>query len=274
MSMSNLTIFSKAMFGTFSYYSPIRAMFDCGPGASNHFGNHVYAPESIFIGHSCHNDHIGDLPSFVGARAHCRGDKEKDLNIYYPESRNMTLMIDYISKLHYNLPYKLNFIEINPGFTKTFDNGLSIEAFAVKHAYKSMGYKILEKRSRLKAGIKPEDARALAASGQVINEAYWANVFTYTLDSASYDLKHIENCAWLIADSCFISPKDREDLTHASCEEVMRWAKDSNVKRISLAHWSCRYSWQDIQRAVPEIQKNVGYYGQVDAILPNRVWEL
>lgn len=272
--MSNLTIFSKAMFGTFSYYSPIRAMFDCGPGASNHFGNYVYAPESIFVGHSGHNDHIGDLPSFIGARAHCRGDKEKGLIIYYPESRNMTLMMDYISKLHSKLPYALNWIEIGPGFAKTFDNGLVLEAFHVKHAYKSLGFKILEKRSRLKAGVKPEDARDLVKAGHVVNETYWANVFTYTLDSASYDLRHIENCAHLISDSTFLSGKDRDDPTHSSVEEVLNWAKDGNVKRVTLAHFSSRYNWKEIEPFVLDAKAKIGFNGALDIILPNKVYEL
>lgn len=261
------------MFGTFSYYAPIRAMFDCGPGASNHFGNYVYAPEFIFIGHSSHNDHIGDLPSFIGARAHCRGDKEKGLTIYYPESRNMTLIMDYISKLHPNLPYKLNFIEIGPGFTKTFDNGLVLEAFHVKHAYKSLGFKILERRSRLKPGINPKDARALAAAGQIINEPYWANVFTYILDSASYDLKHIENCATLVADTTFLKTSDRDEPSHASVEEVLQWCKIQNVKRVLCAHISTRYDMREVPSFVLDTKAKIGFNGVVDVVLPNKIYE-
>jgi len=272
--MSNLTIFSKAMFGTFSYYSPIRAMFDCGPGASNHFGNYVYAPESIFISHSCHNDHIGDLPSFIGARAFCRGDKEKPLTIYYPESRNMTFMMEYISKIHSRLPYDLNFVEISPGFKLDFGNKMHLEAFYVKHGYNSLGFKILEKRSRLKAGIDPKDAKDLIAKGEIISEEYFGNLFTWTLDSAYYDIANIVNCAHLVADATFLKVADRDDKTHASVDEVMTWAKDANVKRLTLAHFSSRYNWNEITPSVLDVKEKIGFNGGVDIVLPNKVYEL
>ena len=92
----------------------------------------------------------------------------------------------------------MKFIPIKDGFTLDFDNKMKIEAFYVKHAFGSLGYKVMEKRSRLKAGIDPKDARDLAAKGQIINEDYWANVFTWTLDSASYDKSNIANSAWLV----------------------------------------------------------------------------
>lgn len=262
------------MYGSWAHFSPTRTLFDCGNDCASALMNHVYAIEDIFIGHSCHSDHIANLPSFIGARAHARGAKEKPLNVYYPESRNMTLMMDYISKLHSRLPYELNFIEIGPGFTKTFDNGLVLHAFAVKHAYNSLAFKILERRSRLKAGIDPKDAKALAASGQIINEPYWANVFTYTLDSASYDLKHIENCAWLVGDSTFLKSSDRDENTHASVEEILTWARDKNVKRVTLCHFSIRYNYKEIEPFVLDAKVKIGFNGIVDIIIPNRVYEL
>lgn len=260
------------MYGSWAMYAPTRTLFDCGNDCASALMNHVYAVEDIFISH-CHQDHYNNLPSFIGARAYACGAKEKGLNVYYPESRNMTLMIDYIRKLHPKLPYELNFIEIGPGFTKTFENGLVLEAFSVKHCYNSLAFKILEKRSRLKAGIDPKDARTLAASGQTINENYWANIFAYTLDSASYDLKHIENCAWLIADSTFLKFSDRDENTHASVEEILTWARDKNVKRVILAHISTRYDIREITPFILDAKLKIGFNGALDIIFPNKIYE-
>ena len=261
------------MYGSFAYYAPVRVLFDAGEGVASSLANHVFAIEDVFISHN-HFDHVGSLPHLIGARAHARGTKDKPLNIYYPESNNMALIKDFILKLHPRLPYVLNWIEIAPGFTKTFDNGLVLEAFHVKHAYKSIGFRIMEKRSRLKSGVRPEDARDLVKAGQTINETYWANVFTYTLDSASYDLKNIEGCAHLIADSTFLNVSDRDDLTHASVQEVLDWGVTAKVKRISLAHFSIRYNWKEIEPFVLDAKAKIGFDGQVDIILPNKVYEL
>lgn len=268
----NLKIASKAMYGSWGFYSPTRTLFDVGEGVSSALGNYVYAIEDVFIGHS-HSDHIAGLPSLIGARAYARGDKEKALTIHYPESDNMTLIKDYISKLHKKLPYTLNWVEVGPGFTKDFDNGMKLEAFYVKHAYNSIGFKILEKRTRLKAGINPADAKFLVSKGENITEEYWANIFTWTLDSAKYDLNHVKGCAWLVADTTFLSSVDRDDNTHASVEEVLAWAKESNIKRLTLGHFSVRYNWNEITPFVLDKAAKIGFNGKIDIVLPNKVYE-
>lgn len=269
----NLKISSKGMYSTWGYYAPIRALFDCGEGCATNLGNYVYAPESIFLGHN-HGDHVLGLPSFIGCRNSARGDKEKPLTVYYPESDMMKDLIEFIKKRNSRLSYELNFVEISPGFKLDFGNKMHLEAFYVKHCYKSLGFRIMEKRSRLKAGIDPKDAKALIAKGETISEEYFGNIFTWTLDSASYDLDNIQNCAHLIGDSTFIHSKDRDEQTHSSCEEVLSWAKKFDVKRVSLAHWSSRYNWNEIPKEVETIQKEIGYEGKIDIILPNKVHEL
>ena len=269
----NLKIYSKGMYSSWGYYAPIRSMFDCGDGCSTALGNYVYAPENIFISHG-HQDHISNLPSFVGIRNAARGDKEKSLNIFHPEARNMDAIKDYINRIYSRLSFDLNWIEIGDGFHMEFDNKMRLEAFKVNHCHNSLAYRVMEKRSRLKAGINPADAKALVAKGETVNESYWANTFTWTLDSCTYDLKNIENCAWLIADANFLNAKDRDDPTHATVEEVMTNAKTMNVKRLTLAHFSSRYDWKEIERFCLDSKAKIGFNGAVDIILPNKVYEL
>lgn len=268
----NLKISSKGMYSTWGYYAPIRALFDCGEGCALSLGNHVYAPESIFLSHS-HGDHVLGLPSFIGCRNSARGDKEKPLNVYYHDSDMMKDLITFVMKRNSRLTYDLKFIPIKDGFTLDFGNKMKIEAFYVKHAFGSLGYKVLEKRSRLKAGIDPKDARSLVAAGQIINEDYWANIFTWTLDSAHYDLKHIANSAWLIADATFLKAADRDDPTHSSVQEVLNWAVEANVKRVTLGHFSSRYNWKEIEPFVIDAKAKIGFTGIVDVVLPNKVYE-
>jgi len=261
------------MYSTWGYYAPIRALFDCGEGCATNLGNYVYAPESIFLGHN-HGDHVLGLPSFIGCRNSARGDKEKPLTVYYPESDMMKDLIEFIKKRNSRLSYDLNFVEISPGFKLDFGNKMHLEAFYVKHGYNSLGFRILEKRSRLKAGIDPKDAKNLIAKGEVVSEEYLGNLFTWTLDSANYDRSNIAGCAHLVADATFLKVADRDDNTHTSVDEVMTWAKEANVKRLTLAHFSSRYNWNEITPSVLDIKDKIGFNGGVDIVLPNKVYEL
>jgi ribonuclease Z len=268
----NLKISSKGMYSTWGYYAPIRALFDCGEGCATNLGNYVYAPESVFLGHN-HGDHVLGLPSFVGCRNSARGDKEKPLTVYYPESDMMKDLIEFIMKRNSRLSYELKFVEIAPGFKMDFGNKMHLEAFYVKHGYNSLGFRIMEKRSRLKAGVNPKDAKNLIAKGEIISEEYFGNVFTWTLDSARYDLSNIENCAHLVADATFIKVADRDNNTHTSVDEVMTWAKEANVKTLTLAHFSSRYNWNEITPSVLDIKEKIGFNGNVNVVLPNKVYE-
>lgn len=261
------------MYGSWGYYSPIRTLFDAGEGVASALGNYVYAIENVFISHS-HYDHIGSLPNLIGARAHARGDKEKPLNVYYHDSHNMTIMKEFILKLHKKLPYELNFIQIRDGFTLNFNNNMCLKAFYVKHAFGSLGFKVLEKRSRLKVGIEPREVKSLLSKGVEVSEAYMGNLFAWTLDSASFDEKNIENCAHWVADSTFLKEKDRDDNTHFSVEEVLTLALKNNVKRLTLAHFSSRYNWNEISPSVLDINEKIGFNGKIDIILPNKVYEI
>ncbi len=271
--MSNLSLFSKALYSSWGLHTPTRTLFDCGEGCATALGNYVYQPERILIGHG-HGDHVLGLPSFIGCRNSGRGDKSKPLAVYAPASHAFSDLKSFISKRNSHLTYKLDFIDIVPGFRVPINPKVYIEAFAVKHTYGSVGFKVMENRTRLKAGILPEEVKARKAAGEHIHEAYDANIFSWTLDSASYDLSNIEGCAHLIADGTFLREADREDATHASVEEVLGWAVGAKVKRISIAHISTRYDWNEVRDFINKEVARVGYTGVVDIILSDHVYDL
>lgn len=269
----NLTIFSKAMFSSWCLYRPARVLFDVGDGCSTTLDKDAFAIERVLISHG-HSDHVSNLPSLIGNRGSMKGATNKPLTIYHPESRNMTAYKELIGKLYTRLPYDLQFVTIEPGFKLDINEKTFVEAFEVKHCYGSMGYKVMERRSRLKAGVKPEDARALKAQGIDIHEDYDANVFTWLLDSATYDLKHIGNAAHCIMDGTFMTAAHRDDETHASVEECLERAVAAKVKRVSLAHISCRYTWAEAKTFIHDAVTRSGFTGKVDIILSDKVYEI
>lgn len=261
------------MFSNWGLHYPTRTLFDVGPGCSCMLDKGAFAAERVVLSHG-HQDHLGDLPAFVGARSSMKGANDKPLTIYAPESRNMKAYRDLIFALYPRLKFPLTFETVHAGVIIPVTDRLRLEAFDVQHTFGSLGWKVMERRQRLKKDINPSDVVTLRAQGVDIHESYEANVFTWLLDSSSFDRIHIQNAAWVIGDSTFLRQEDREDPTHSTCEEIMTWCRDANVKRLSLAHWSTRYPWAEIQRGVSEIQKRTAYQGQIDVVLPDRVWEL
>ncbi len=270
----NLKIFSKALYSSWGYYAPARTLFDCGEGCATTLGNEVYAPERIFISHG-HGDHVLGLPSFIGCRNSGRGDKKKPLSIFHTESDSFTGLKKFILERNSKLSYPLEFIEINPGFKINLDDKTKIEAFKVEHTYNSIGYKIMETRKRLKPGINPSEVKQMKDNGVTdIYEYYEANIFTWLLDSCSFDLSHIAGSSHVIFDATFLKAKDREGDTHASVEECLNWARDCGVKRATLAHISTRYKNEEVIKFVNDGVDLLGYSGKVDVILGGNLYEL
>lgn len=272
----NLKLYSKAMYSTWAYQPSTRTVWDAGEGLATHMGNSVFAPERIIIGHSCHLDHTIGVLNFIGARKAARGDSGKPLVIYAPESRNWTAIKNLVPHLYPSLSYELRFVDIGPGFVLPLTDKTYIESFAVKHAYNSLGFKVMEKRQRLRSGIDPKDARDLKAKGVDIHEDYLANTFTYTLDSVSYDRKHIEGAAHLVGDGTFMRAADRDDPTHSSIEELLEWSIAAKVKRLTIAHVSGRYEWKEVRDFVHREAGRQGWpvSNTLDVVLSDRIYDL
>jgi ribonuclease Z len=191
------------------------------------------------------------LVSLIATRNAARGDKEKPLNIYYPDDNiYFNDVIDYIQKSNRYLKYRVEFIPISAGFKFDIDELRYVEAFSMNHQKNAstLGYVIKEKRSRLKPQFLNKNIKELITQGldkKELNEDYLGNIFAYCLDNYSFDIKNIENCALAILDSTFLRKEDREDNTHATFSEAAAMASEANVKRPIFAHLSPRYFRSD-----------------------------
>ncbi len=263
------------MYSSWCYYQPARILFDCGEGCATHFGNFIYGVERICISHN-HADHILGLPSFIGARNCARGDKEKPLDIIYPDSRPIQELFEFTQKRNQNLKYELNFQQFYPGAVEILTDKLDLESFRVGHDNNQLclGYRLLESRRRLRPEFDGKDIRELLKSDPSLKDSiyqkYSANIFSYTLDSYDFVENKVNGAIHWVADCTFLKDEDREGNTHMSLTHIARVCREQCVQNVYLAHFSNRYSHNDITRAISNTDfgnTNVNY------IMPGRVYE-
>jgi len=271
----HISAFSKGLYSNWFWHHPSRTLFDCGEGFATYAGNFIFGVERICISHACHGDHIGGLATFIGIRNSSRGDKEKPLDIYYPG--NDVAILDYqdfIKRRFGNwLTFKINWHPTMFGEKIPLDSNHWIESFELSHTKRSstIGYKIIEGRSRLRAKWKGLDIPALLKNGldkSQLNENYNAITLAYCLDAFRIDSNHIVNAELAIMDCSFLNVADRDESTHFSLNESLALCAASDVKHVVIAHISSRYDNKKIQDATDNLSPE-----DYTVIWPNKVNE-
>jgi ribonuclease Z len=272
----NLTAFSKGLYSNWFYHKPTRSLFDCGEGVATTFGNFLYGIENIFISHS-HGDHVLGLPSLIGCRNSGRGDKEKPLNIYYPADNQYAMLdlINFISRRNPRLNFDINWNAISTNDTFVVGDRLSIKPFKMSHqkGKTTLGYNVVEKRSRLKAGFVGKNIPELLKSGvdkKDLNEEYHKKLLSYCLDSYYLDVTDIAETEVAVMDCTFVDDNDRDDSTHFSFSEATALCKEAKVESMIAAHFSGRYHSNQITQMQNRLQKDVTF--GIDVVIPGEVY--
>lgn len=262
MNNTIIEIQSKAMYSSWCYHIPTRTLFDCGEGFATYQGNHIFGVERVFISHG-HGDHILGLPSLIWSRNSARGDKNKPLTIYYPVGDVLVESIKNFIVNQYSIRGGLNFellwveVESDISINIPGTNGLiQIETFTTyhQHGILSLGYRIVETRNRLRPEYIGQDIPKLLKSGIVskayIMEAYKAIIFAYALDAYKINGEDIKDAEYVVMDCTFINHKDRRGDKHYTIQESYDLCDKYNVKYMIAAHFSGRYSTDQIFNAI------------------------
>ncbi len=264
MHKCHIDIFSKGLYSSWCWHHPSRTLFDIGSGFSLFAGNFMYGVENICLSHASHGDHVGDLLTFVGIRNSARGDKNKEVHIYYPiDNIAIEDYKDFINKRFGKwLTFKIDWRPIYANHKILIDDNHYIQSFPMKHQKNALtlGYKICEVRSRLKSKWKGQNIPDLLKSGldkNELNENYIANLFSYCLDNYEINPEDVRDAELAVLDANFLNPQDRDDNTHATAEEAMKMAKFANIKNVLLAHVSSRYSLNDIKNFAKNLDTSV-----------------
>jgi len=261
--VNNLSGYSKAMYATWFYYRPARLLLDAGEGVSTTMENFVFGIEKVVLSHG-HYDHIGGLPGLLQSRRSARGDKEKPLEVYYPDGDDLIrIQQQYIEGLTYRLGYELTWHPVEAGQRIELgfgrDRGFLVP-FRSRHGGRTtaLGFNVMEERKRLRpeyANLPQEEIAKLARTvpRDEISETYEKILLAYSGDTMPLDPDTVRDAEVLLHEATFLSADDRETPTHATVEEAIRLAVDAGVKALVLFHVSSRYPGRKVRDHVTKL---------------------
>lgn len=250
--MLNFTVFSKALYSTWIYYSPERILFDAGEGVATMLNNKIYAIRHIFLTHG-HVDHITGLWSIINTRNNAMGDREKPLTVYYPYgNQGIAIYADFLKKANSELRFELKFQPVKAEEKIFLRNSGAftryVQPFKVTHTYSevSFGYHVIDVRKRLKQeyrNLPSEEISKIAIElgSDLITETYEKKVLTISGDTLLLKKEDIMDTEILFHECTFLKKEDRKFNNHASLDEIIELVKDTNIKTLVLYHISSRY---------------------------------
>lgn len=239
-----------------------RLLFDCGEGTQRQLrlSTGLVHLEQIFLTHF-HLDHCLGLPGLL--KTYDLGGREEPIHLVGPVGLYQ-LIRDFRPFLG-RLGFELEVEELEPGAVLPGD-GYEIEAFAVDHRTRALGYALLEDDrpgrfdpelairlgvtegpdfGRLQAGEPVRGSDGTVSPEQVMGEDRHGRAVAITGDTmpTSSTVRAAAEADLLIHDSSFMSEdSDRARETgHSTGAQAAGVAAEADVKMLAMVHISARY---------------------------------
>jgi len=251
-------------------------LFDCGEGnqiSLKMLNLHWKRISSIFISHM-HADHVTGLPGLLMLTSQV--DRTEPLHIYgtkklkeYIEFNRkiLEMYINYEIIIHIISPgiiletdeYKVSAIPLlhsKPCFGFIFEEKTRPGIFYPQKAL-SLGVPVGEKFGKLQRGesIKLENGNIVNPK-DVMGEPRVGRKFSYITDSIylSYISEYVRNSDLLICEGMFCNDlaADAAEKKHMTSTQAAFIARDGNVKKLALIHYSPRYTEKELQKLKDE----------------------
>ena len=247
-------------------------LIDCGEGTQIQLRKNKIkfnSIEDVFISH-LHGDHYFGLPGLI-LTFNLLG-REKPLNIFGPKGiKEIITLLMKLGKTWTN--YKLNFIELNSIKPQVIlnKNNFTVTTIPLYHGIYTNGFLFRKKRTSHKlivnkaidlgidktqfAGIKL-GKDGVTDKGQIIKNIKLVEplspdiVYAFCSDTL-FNLKiteQIRECDLLYHESTFLKKDENFAFKtfHSTAEQAAIIAKNSNVKKLILGHFSSRYNNLDL----------------------------
>ena len=247
-------------------------LIDCGEGTQLQLRKNKIkfnSIEDVFISH-LHGDHYFGLPGLI-LTFNLLG-REKPLNIFGPKGiKEIITLLMKLGKTWTN--YKLNFIELNSIKPQVIlnKNNFTVTTIPLYHGIYTNGFLFRKKRTSHKlivnkaidlgidktqfAGIKL-GKDGVTDKGQIIKNIKLVEplspdiVYAFCSDTL-FNLKiteQIRGCDLLYHESTFLKKDENFAVKtfHSTAEQAATIAKNSNVKKLIIGHFSSRYNDLDL----------------------------
>ena len=262
-------------------YNGASLLIDCGEGtqiALREKGWSFKPVNTILLTHF-HADHIAGLPGFFLTMGN--SDRTEPVTVIGP--RGLSRIMTAVRTIAPELPFEVNFIEIEGNEQTFLIDGMEITAFRVQHNIVCYAYEIAVKRkgrfdaARAKAqeiplrfwnplqrGEKIEDCGRIYTPEMVLGEERKGLKVVYATDTRPVPAiaEHALNADLLVCEGMYGEPgmdKKAREHRHMTMQEAAQIGKDAQPVNMWLTHYS------------PSLVRPDQYMSSVHAIYPNVV---
>ena len=233
-------------------------LFDCGEGTQVSLKMLNLSWKKIgriFISHM-HADHVTGLPGLLMLSSQV--DRDEPLYIYGP-----TRLGEYIDSsrriLDMYINYDIHFIPVEEGAIYENDE-FTVNCFMLRHTKICYGYSLVEKQRAgafsVEAALAHRVPRLTVTPDMVLGPKRDGRKFTYITDTMYFpelsDYAHDSDI--LFCEGMFDSSleDDARQKKHMTAAQAAMVARDGNVGRLCLQHYSPRYSDRELKTLAAE----------------------
>ena len=245
VNLSNISIegVSRSTIETYFHLKELKLTFDIGKCPF-----HLTPVPNVFLSHM-HGDHANGIYYYISHRNLARMAPGK---IYLPEEaiKDTEAAINAFSSLEYaRRNYEL--IPLTKNQEIVYDREHVIRTFETDHRIPSLGYLIMNKKSKLKKdllGKTQTEIIELKKKGVDITDTVFEPFITYVGDSTIKpvdEFDFIKESTILIIECTFLLPDHYDQAVqrkHIHLQDIINRASEFKNKHILLTHFSMRYT--------------------------------
>jgi ribonuclease Z len=214
-----------------------------------------------------HQDHLLELTRYVALRNMQKIDAP---NIYVPHFLidGVKTLLENWMKLESRGRHNFNLIPVVEGEKYNFHGNYWLEPFRVFHSIPTFGYKIFERRKKLKPefhGLSGPEIVKLKKKGTEIENEVWIPLLLHTSDTGKKIFSEVDFTGFetVILECTFLLPEHRKtasDRKHLHIQEIVENLPELDNKQIILSHFSMRYPdaiiYPLVKEFIPDINRD------------------